>query len=253
MKCRLLMFVLVFILLPVLSFADWSDTDYDTDYDDDTDNVDPAPETLIEETFITDFPPLNWSVVQSNAEKTWEQGLTVNGLGVCAHVEGTQAQSKEYLVTPELICSNCDRVYLDYFEEKIDSGIGDDLQPMISYNFGKTENPTWQAMGDSATVAPNQPFWIAFRYTGSGGPGFNIDDVEIYHYGTMSSDDDVNNPDDDDDDNDNITDPADDDDNDDDGCGCHVSKTKSGFALTFIMLLIGIVALAVSLRVKPTS
>jgi len=38
-----------------------------------------------------------------------------------------------------------------------------------------------------------------------------------------------------------------------DGCGCHASPTKSGFALTAMMLLIGLFALLFSLRAaRPT-
>ena len=224
----------VVLLLAVPAVADWSDTDW-------TDTDGPANIQLMYEGFDDQFPPEGWTLEQSNPNQTWQQGDCDEGTdGKCAVVQGSEAQSYELLISPALECADCDVVDVEYLPFR-NGQIGfesdeDRVVMMVSFDYGDSADPTWTEIDYSFENPQHARFWVALLYTGQNGEGYSVDYVMVNY---TESDDENNDGEDDDDDN--------------DGCGCHVSPTRSGFALTAAMLLIGLFALLFSLRAtRPT-
>jgi len=228
MKCRFLMLALVLLLMPVASFADWSDTDYD---DEEEEVVDDEIDVLYVQ-FDGEFPPPGWTIIQNNPDKTWEQQDCEYG-GVCAHVEGSiSGSSNEFLISPPIENCGCHRIHASFSLDSLDDEGRREEQILWYWSFadgGDLTERDWNKYMYEFDYRYDKPFQIAVRFQSEGSGAYNLEFIRLFCYDTQ--------------------------DDEEGGCGCTASTTsaKHGFALTFIMLLIGIVALAVSLRVKPTS
>ena len=229
MKCRLVIFILVLLLLPVLSFADWADTD---DYyeEEDDDKI-----VILDMDFSGEFPPPGWTIIQNNPEETWDSGY---GDSSCTRVQSSDSgPSNEFLISPSLDYQGCHKFYgipaevYSYGEEDRS------LEQVLWYwsvddGTELTERYWRQITYDLSSFNYNfdypytQPLQFAVRFISEGEGSYSICNIYLYCYESE------------------VVDPG--------GCGCTASaaSTENGFIMTAFMLLIGIVALVVSLKAK---